>query len=264
MFFSYIQDFLSNPRAALILLLLAVPPRLFAISAHEAAHAFEADRCGDPTARNLGRLTLNPLKHLDIMGIVMMLLLGIGWAKPVPVNPRNYRNGRRDDLRVSLAGIVMNLILFVLSFIAMTILLVIAGKKIGFFYYGTLPDLFGYVRYVLRDTGLPYLAEVLVTPALGKVPGYLFIMLQYFAQVNIALAIFNLIPVPPLDGYHVLADATGRAPFASAKAARICYGVLLLACFTGLLGQGIGFVSDAAFKGLGALANALLRLIRVI
>ena len=109
----YIRAFLSDPRATLMVILLALPGRMLAMSMHEAAHAYVADRCGDPTARNLGRLTLNPLKHIDILGFLMLYLVGFGWAKPVPINPRNFKGDyRKCDLKVSLAGITMNLILF--------------------------------------------------------------------------------------------------------------------------------------------------------
>ena len=114
--FSYISSLFTDPLATLGFFLLAFPGRILAISAHEFAHAWMADKCGDPTARMYGRLTLNPLKHLDLVGTLMMLLLGFGWAKPVPVNPYNFRNYRKDDLKVSLAGITMNLILFLAGF----------------------------------------------------------------------------------------------------------------------------------------------------
>ena len=110
---------MENPREMLIFLLLSTPGRLMALSLHEFAHAWMANRCGDPTARMLGRLTVNPAKHLDPIGTIMMLLLGFGWAKPVPVNPRNYRNYRWDDLKVSIAGVTMNLIMFIASFLLM-------------------------------------------------------------------------------------------------------------------------------------------------
>ncbi len=109
----YIQELLRDPVATLTVILLALPGRMLALSMHEAAHAYVADRCGDPTARNLGRLTLNPLKHIDILGFLMLYIVGFGWAKPVPINPRNYKGDyRKCDLKVSLAGITMNLILF--------------------------------------------------------------------------------------------------------------------------------------------------------
>lgn len=100
----YIRAFLSDPRATLMVILLAA--RHAGHVMHEAAHAYVADRCGDPTARNLGRLTLNPLKHIDILGFLMLYLVGFGWAKPVPINPRNFKGDyRKCDLKVSLAGV---------------------------------------------------------------------------------------------------------------------------------------------------------------
>ena len=107
-----IGQILDNPREMLMFLMLALPGRFLAISIHEAAHGWVADKCGDPTARLMGRVTLNPIKHIDLMGTLMILLVGIGWAKPVPVNPNNFRNYRKDDLKVSLAGITANICLF--------------------------------------------------------------------------------------------------------------------------------------------------------
>ena len=89
--FGYIQEILADPKGVLLIFLLALPGRLLAISAHESAHAWVANRCGDPTARLMGRISLNPLKHLDPVGLLMMVLFGFGWAKPVPVNPLNFR-----------------------------------------------------------------------------------------------------------------------------------------------------------------------------
>ena len=104
---SYIDEFFRDPKGMLIFFLLAFPGRIMALSLHEFAHAWMANRCGDPTAKLMGRLTVNPAKHLDPLGTVLMLVVGFGWAKPVPVNPRNFRNPRWDDLKVSLAGVTM-------------------------------------------------------------------------------------------------------------------------------------------------------------
>ena len=125
---SYIESFFTDPVHTLIFFLLAFPGRILALSVHEFAHAWVANRCGDPTAKMLGRMTINPLKHLDPLGTILMLVVGYGWAKPVPVNPRNYRNYRQDDLKVSLAGVTMNLILFILSMVALAI---VAGMAIA-------------------------------------------------------------------------------------------------------------------------------------
>ena len=273
--FSYITSFLENPREMLIFLLLSIPGRFMALSLHEFAHAWMANRCGDPTARMLGRLTVNPARHLDPVGTVMMLLLGFGWAKPVPVNPRNYRNLRWDDLKVSIAGVTMNLAMFVLSFLLMC-------GFVGFTIHG-LPHLdsasigssgmftanllgqrvvcTGEYYFNAKDlfTMAPYVADYLIAPALGRMAGYIYQMLSYFVLVNIALAVFNLIPVPPLDGYHVLNDLLlKKSPFASEKVSRSAYGVLLVLIFcTPVISKLILFVENLLMTGLGSAMYAL-------
>ena len=102
-------------------ILYTLPAVLIALTFHEFAHAYVAYKNGDPTARNLGRMTLNPLAHLDVWGFVCMLLVGFGWAKPVPVNPNNYRNYKKGELTVSLAGVTMNLIIGIIGAVASAI-----------------------------------------------------------------------------------------------------------------------------------------------
>ena len=245
--FSYISSLFEDPKATLMFILLAFPGRLLAISAHEFAHAWMADRCGDPTARMLGRMTINPLKHLDPIGTIMMLLLGFGWARPVPVNPNNFRNFRRDDLKVSLAGVTMNLLLFLLGFIGVSAMALAAVIKTGQMEYGQL------LRYAAN------LNPDFISAMLGRLPGYIYEMLVYFVYVNLSLAIFNLIPVPPLDGYHVLNDLLlKRNLFASAKAGRAAMGILYVLMLTGLLGKILGFAVNAVLSGAGWVVHALL------
>lgn len=135
---------------------------LVALSFHECAHAFVAYKLGDPTAKNMGRVTLDPTKHIDPMGAVCFLLFGFGWAKPVMINPRNLKNYRRDDVLISIAGPLTNLIL-------------------AFLCYGILS-----AAVVYTDN------TVMITVA------------SYLVSINLSLAIFNIIPIPPLDGFHVL------------------------------------------------------------
>ena len=181
--------------------ILIVPVLLFSVVVHEVAHAWQALREGDTTARDLGRLTLNPIPHLDLVGslIVPMVLYFLpgnflfGWAKPVPVNPRNYRNYRMGDIRVSLAGIVSNLGLVVLCAFGLAVMGVL----------GALPILGGQIGSSFAT------------------------MLTYGIFINLILAYFNLIPVPPLDGshvlYHLLPPAAGAKYRAMGR-----YGVTLL------------------------------------
>ena len=276
MHFGYIEELLQDPKGTLLFLLLALPGRLLAISMHEAAHAWVADRCGDPTARMMGRVTLNPLKHLDPVGVLMMLVLGLGWARPVPINPRNYRNDRRDDLLVSIAGIAMNLILFVLGFFLAYAVLAIAIGSVPYYaqyaqgtgdlfrttYQGTPVLMEGQYYYDLGEVfryGI-YAQDVLVAPVLGNVAGYLFQMLRYFVQTNLVLAIFNLIPVPPLDGYHVLNDLFIRRPlFATPRSQQIGMGILYLGAFTGVLSDVLGTVYQWIVGGAGGLMTLLVR-----
>lgn len=150
---------LSDP----LRLIPAIPVILLALTVHEWAHAWSANRLGDPTARLMGRMTLNPLAHLDLFGTLAILLIGFGWAKPVPVNPNNLREPRRHMMWIAAAGPVSNL-----------------GQALIF---GTLLQL------------------VAMT---GETSGFLYVTLRYGIFINCALAVFNLLPVPPLDGSKII------------------------------------------------------------
>ena len=154
--------------------LLAV---IIALTCHEFGHAFAAYKCGDNTARAFGRLTLDPLKHIDLFGFISMLLVGFGWAKPVPINIRNMRKPRRDTALVSLAGPFMN---FLLAFIGTFFFMLMASLVVHL-----RPEPDGFLFKLLENA---------------------FIFFYYFALLNVGLGVFNLIPIPPLDGSKVVAS----------------------------------------------------------
>ena len=157
----------------LIQLLLSLPIIIFSLSVHEAAHGWVASLLGDPTAKDLGRLTLNPFKHLNLFGFLSMLIAGIGWANPVPINTRNFKNPRWGMALSGIAGPISN---FLLAFVS-------------------------YMLYMLTWFFL-LLAGVAEEPHV--VLQVLLLFLELTAYLNLSLAIFNLIPVPPFDGSRFL------------------------------------------------------------
>jgi Zn-dependent protease len=196
-------DLAGDPLAFLQSLILKIPALLLAVTIHECAHGFVADRLGDPTARLSGRLTLNPLPHIDPIGALALVLAGFGWAKPVPVNAGNFKHPTRDMAWVAVAGPLSN---FLAAFVAL-VLLALARSTLS----------------------TPFIAE-----PLGGV-------LIWVYQFNLALAVFNLIPLPPLDGGHFLPHLFPRASW-SALHQLEQYGslILILLVMTGAIDIVIG------------------------
>jgi Zn-dependent protease len=201
---------LPSPDIAQILIAFAV--LLFSLTVHEAAHAFTADRLGDPTARLLGRVSLNPAVHIDPIGTVLFPLIAIatnlpviGWAKPVPVDGRNLPHFRRDFMLIAAAGPASNLVLAVVS------------------------------ALVWRALSM----DAAVAQGAAAHPGVLGLWLAL--RINVLLAIFNLIPIPPLDGGNVLAGLIPRSAAQQYERVRP-WGFLLLYAlmFTGMLGAIVG------------------------
>jgi len=210
-FFQTILQYLQN-------LLYVLPAILIGLTVHEYAHAFVAFKLGDPTARNLGRMTLNPLAHIDPIGFLMLIIVRFGWAKPVPINPRNFKNYKRDDILVSLAGITANLIVaFLFSIVYM-----IGALKLG----------------------------------LGA--NVVFVNIVYLiVAINLTLAVFNLIPIPPLDGSHILDILLGRR-FPRFIILLHQYGMWILIAFfvlSSFTGSGFGWLSNI----VSGVANGFLK-----
>ena len=222
---------------------LLVAASLLCITFHETCHGLAAYRLGDPTAKRAGRLTLNPLRHLDPVGTILMFFVGFGYAKPVPVNPYNFRGDRnRDDFLVSIAGITVNLILFVLF----TYLAVLCSAFMWdgrFVAYNGLSKVVSYeynaVWSVIAGSAKQDFGAVIARGWL--VP---FVRLfAYTALVNLNLAVFNLIPLPPLDGYHVVNDLIFKGRFQlSQNAFRIGMMIVLVLSAQGILGRIISWV----------------------
>lgn len=213
----------------LLKLSIMLVPALLAITCHEVSHGYVAYRFGDNTARSLGRLTLNPLKHLDIIGTLMVFLVGIGWAKPVPVDFRNLRNPKRDMIWVAAAGPITNFLLAALSALALRSIMFLEQQ---------------------------YASVLAISSFLEPIT----LMLGFSVYINLLLCLFNLIPVPPLDGGRVL---VGILPERQAAAySRIePYGMILiivLVFFTNIFSYVLSPMLDVGIRLLTGPQSSLI------
>jgi len=221
-----------------VLILFEFVALIFALSVHEYAHAWMASRLGDQTARMLGRLTLNPLKHIDPLGSIILPLISafygfplLGWAKPTPVTPRNFRNYKRDDVLVAVAGPLSNLVFAIVALLALLV-----------------------VRFVLPGGKLLIYATIVTSMRIPDFPiataGVLFplaLLLYSLIVINLLLFVFNLFPIPPLDGARVLVH---YLPPRAAETFQRMGGILNLLLFLVLLNTGIFGMLYAPLRNL--------------
>ena len=216
---------LSNPSEWIMDKVLLVPAIIIGLTFHEFAHAVVAYKLGDQTPMIQGRVTLNPLAHIDWMGLAALFFVGFGWGQPVQIDPYQFRHRRRDELLVSLAGVVMNLLLaIVFTFVA---------------------------KLVLTLVGWDWLSQ-------GFGNG-IWMMILYIVQINLVLMIFNLIPVPPLDGFRLANQIffRGGLRLEPRMMQMIHFGFLFI-CLSGVLSTAFSRVCNFCVSGTARLFFNLL------
>ena len=216
----------GSPKEYLIAFIMCLPIMMLSLSVHETAHGFVAHKCGDPTAYNLGRITLNPLKHLDPIGFLCMMFVGFGWAKPVPINTRNFNNHRRGMILTALAGPLSNILLGFLFAVIYKIFISVAQN-------------------ITINTAQQFIILQAVV-----------IFLVTAISLNISLAIFNLIPIPPLDGSKILFSILPYKIYFKIMPyeryiSLVFAGLLIFGVLSPVLSWGSGLIMDLFFKILG-------------
>ena len=207
---------------------IGIPITLIALTGHEFAHGFVSDRLGDPTPRQQGRLTLNPLAHLDLVGTILMIITGFGWAKPVMINPRYYKNPKTGMALTAAAGPLANLIMAFLGLLLYAVFFIINAKlSLGW------------------DTAVR---------AAGTV-------MYLFAYRNLCFMIFNIIPIPPLDGFKVLGlIVPNNIYYKILQYERYAMIIIMVLSLTGAFSFIIGNGVNAVMNGIMSLLDGLVRI----
>lgn len=215
----------------IVSLLLQIPVVLFSLSLHETAHGYVACKMGDPTARNLGRLTLNPVKHLDPVGALCMLLFGYGWAKPVPINTRNFDDPKKGMALTALAGPVSNLLLALVLTVLNSLVAIVS-------------------IYIPQTESSALMLSIV----------YMFFYMGVY--LNVSLAVFNLLPIPPFDGSRIfLALLPPKLYFGIMKYEKIILVVTLVLLYMGILSGPIDFLTERIFDLFNFISGLIIGLL---
>lgn len=229
--FSNLTALFSSPEEAITIIVARLLIATLILPFHELAHGWMANKMGDPTAKWMGRLTLNPIKHIDPIGSVLMLITGFGWAKPVPINPRNFKHERKGMAITAAAGPIANFI--------MALGLMLLSKLVLIF-------------YVLANG--PYWLYLVYT------------VIDWMTFINISLGVFNLCPIPPLDGYRIISLFLPNRIYYTIQQYEqyILYGFMLLLMVTNFLSGIIFDLSNLVYNGLNFVTGFMDLIIRAL
>lgn len=231
-----LSDLLNGGIKSIEYFVVSLLPILFVIfctmPVHEAAHAYIAHKLGDNTAKSFGRLTLNPIKHINYIGALLILLFKFGWAEPVPVNQWNLRKPKRDMALIAAAGPISNILMAIVLMIMVNIVDYVSG------FYGIEITAGINVIYYSGASDLTF-----------KIFYYVIVFLSTAANINLYLAAFNLIPIPPLDGSRIIGVfLPDRIYYKLQSFEQYTFVIVIALAATGVLSSTIGFISDNVYN----------------